>query len=172
MTVLILIKIHTMTLLKIKKLIFLLILFNSSAGLCAQNGNVATGDDISGAGGGVNYSIGQLAYKALSGTMGNINQGLQQAYEIFTVGYHDQRFNISLSVYPNPVSDNLIISMHEFGTDKFYYEMSDMNGKRISSDKITAANTIIDVRILPASSYLCNIIKENKIIKSFKIIKN
>ena len=119
----------------------------------SQNNFVSTGANISGSGGILSYSVGQLAYSDLNGLSGGIHQGVQQPYEIYTVGIEDVKLNISLSIYPNPAYDNLVIRMEEFESKNFNYQLMDFNGKLLISNKILDRQTIIDVRILPLSAY-------------------
>jgi len=65
----------------------------------------ASGGDASGSGGTVAYSVGQIVYSTSTGTTGSVAQGVEQAYEISSVGIKETALNISLSVFPNPTSD-------------------------------------------------------------------
>ena len=69
----------------------------------------ATGRDASGSGGTAAYSLGQVVYTTNSGTSATVSQGVQQAYEIFTIGIKETELNISLSVFPNPTIYNLTL---------------------------------------------------------------
>jgi len=52
----------------------------------AQESTNASGGDAIGSGGSVGYSIGQLLYTTSTGSNGRVAQGVQHAYEIFTIG--------------------------------------------------------------------------------------
>ena len=78
-------------------------------GLHAQESPTASGGDATGSGGTVDYSVGQVAYITNVNASGTVSQGVQQAYEIFTVGIQEAELNISLSVFPNPTADNLTL---------------------------------------------------------------
>jgi hypothetical protein len=80
----------------------------------AQESINSSGGDATGIGGTVSYSIGQLAFISYTNASGIVSQGVQQAYEIFTVGIKEAELNISLSVFPNPTSDNLILQVNDF----------------------------------------------------------
>jgi hypothetical protein len=51
---------------------------------------------VSVSGGTIAYSIGQTIYSFESGSNGNVNQGVQQSYEIYTVKIDKNSNNISL----------------------------------------------------------------------------
>jgi len=110
----------------------------------SQSNFVSTGANISGSGGTLSYSVGQLAYKSLNSISGSINQGVQQPYEIYTVGIEDVKLDVSLSVYPNPAFDKLVISMEEVDSKIFSYQLMDLQGNLLSSNKILDKQTIID----------------------------
>ena len=61
------------------------ILFIATIGLFAQSQTTASGGEASGSGGTVSYTVGQTAYQTNVGTGGTVTEGLQQAYEIFSV---------------------------------------------------------------------------------------
>ena len=52
----------------------------------AQESVNSTGGNATGSGGTVAYSVGQVVYTANTGSSGNVEQGVQHAYEILVVG--------------------------------------------------------------------------------------
>jgi len=62
----------------------------------------ASGGDASGSGGSVAYSVGQIVYTTSTGTTGSVAQGVEQAYEISSVGIKETALNISLSIFQIP----------------------------------------------------------------------
>ncbi|OJV38872.1 MAG: hypothetical protein BGO29_10685 [Bacteroidales bacterium 36-12] len=140
--------------------------------LQAQQSTVASGGDASGSGGFVSFSIGQVVYYTDSGTTGTVAQGIQHAYEIFTVGVQDVKFNFLLSVFPNPTTERLILQAENYDTEKLRYQLFDMQGKLLKSELISTNRTEINMSGLTSGNYLLIISTENKSIKQFKIIKN
>ena len=141
-------------------------------GLHAQESVNATGGDATGSGGTVAYSIGQVVYTTNTDASGTVSQGVQQAYEIFTVGIKETELNILLTVFPNPTSDNLSLQISDYNNEKLSYKLFDMQGKQLSNGQITAQQTQIDMTGLPTATYFVNIVnQENKKVQSFKIIK-
>ena len=53
--------------------------------LVAQTAFVSVGGDIISEQSSISFSVGQLAYQAVSGTQASINQGVQQPWEIYVV---------------------------------------------------------------------------------------
>ncbi len=139
----------------------------------AQQGTTAAGGDASGTGGTVSYTVGQVVYTANTGTSGTVSQGIQQAYQIITVGIKEAELNISLSVFPNPTLDNLTLQISDYKNEKLLYQLFDMQGKLLSNGQVTAQQTEINTAILSAATYFINVVnQEKKTIQLFKIIKN
>ena len=99
----------------------------------AQESTNATGGDASGSGGTVAYSVGQVVYTTNTDASGTVNQGVQQPYEIFTVGIKETELNISLSVFPNPTADNLTLQISDYNNEKLSYQLFDMQGKLLNN---------------------------------------
>ena len=159
---------------KIKFMLLLLLTIFSFDLVAQATHNVlsASGGDASGTGGSVAYSLGQVVYTTNIGTSGSIAQGIEQAYEIYSVGINDSKLAISLSIFPNPTSDFLILKIQDYLNENLRFQLVDENGKLISNDQITALETQIEMRALARASYFLNILKNNEIMQSFKIIKN
>jgi len=163
-----------------KKLSFLfIILLNLWAvptGLQAQqiySSVAASGGNASGAGGSVSYSVGQTFYVTAFGTNGSVSQGVQQPYEISVITGIDDIFGIDLnfSVYPNPTSGMLTLKVENDELNDFSYELFDISGRKIRIEKLMDRETRIDMADLNSSTYILRVIKANKEVKSFKIIK-
>ena len=156
------------------KLSAVLLLGLGLTGLQAQESVNATGGNASGSGGSISYSVGQVAYQTHTGTNGSVAQGVQQAYEISVITAIEQAKGISLSVtaYPNPTTDYLTLEVKDFEFSTLSFQLYDMNGKLLQSEKITGNQTsILTSNLLPAS-YFVKVIQGNKEVKTFKIIKN
>ncbi len=139
----------------------------------AQGSANSSGGNATGSGGSVAYSVGQIIYTTNTGSSGTVAQGVQHAYEIFTVGLKKSELNISLTAFPNPTEDNLTLQISENNNEKLNYQLFDMQGKLLSNGEITEQQTIINTGNLPSATYfICIVNQENKKIQSFKIIKN
>ncbi|MCZ2276321.1 MAG: T9SS type A sorting domain-containing protein [Bacteroidia bacterium] len=139
----------------------------------AQESVNATGGDATGSGGTVAYSVGQVAYTTNTDASGTVSQGVQQAYEIFTVGIKETELNIPLSVFPNPTTHNLTLQISDYHNEKLSYQLFDMQGKLLNSGQVTSQQTQINTANLPAATYFIDVVsQENKKVQSYKIIKN
>ena len=139
----------------------------------AQESSNASGGDAIGIGGTIAYSVGQIVYTSNTGVTGTVNQGVQHAYEIFTVGIKETALNISLTAFPNPTTDNLTLQISNYNNEKLMYQLFDMQGKQLSNGQVTAQQTQINMNGFPSATYFINVVNhENKKFQSFKIIKN
>jgi hypothetical protein len=139
----------------------------------AQVSSNSSGGNAIGAGGTVSYTIGQLDYTTNTGSTGNINQGVQHAYEIFTLGIVESTRNFALIAYPNPTIENLTLQISNFNNERFSYQLYDTQGKLLKSGQITSDLTEINTSSLTRATYFINVVnQENKKVQSFKIIKN
>jgi hypothetical protein len=139
----------------------------------AQESVNATGADSFGSGGSIAYSLGQVVYTTNTSAFGKVSQGVQQAYDIFTVGINETDLNVSLSVFPNPSSDYLTLQVNDFELSNLNYQLFDIQGKLLSNGKVTAKQTQINTSSLSPATYFINVeTQENKKVQSFKIIKN
>lgn len=139
----------------------------------AQNTILSSGSDATGPGGSVSYSIGQIVYNTNSNpTSGSVSQGVQQPYETYVLGIEDNSIDVELTIYPNPVSDVLYLTVDELMGDDLNYHLIDLTGKTIERGKLLNHTTKISLLQLPPSTYILEVKKENNNIKSFKILKN
>jgi len=159
------------------KLIAVLLLGAGLTGLQAQEVLPATGGNASGGGGTVSYTVGQVIYTTNTGTNGSVAQGVQQPYEIFVVIGLPEVIGINLvvSAYPNPTTDNLILKtdasvLHII--QSMYYQLFDVNGKLLESNKIESNETRIVVSSYTHATYFLKVIQGDKEVKTFKITKN
>ena len=132
----------------------------------------ATGGDATGIGGTVAYSVGQIVYTTSTGTTGSVAQGVEQAYEIYSVGIKETALNISLSVFPNPTSDFLTLKVQDYNNEALSYNLLDEQGKLVLNEQIITQDTQVAMSTLARGAYFINIVQANKKIQTFKIIKN
>jgi hypothetical protein len=156
------------------KLSAVLLLGLGLTGLQAQTSVNATGGNASGSGGSASYSVGQVVYTTHTGTSGSVEQGVQQPFEISVVtGIEEAKgINLSVTAYPNPTTDYLQLKVESEKLKDLSFQLYDMNGKLLQSEKITGNQTSIAMSSLVPATYFVKVIQGNKEVKTFKIIKN
>jgi hypothetical protein len=165
---------------KIKKqILIILMLINTIIEIKAQEAIPSSGGNVLGTGGTVSYTVGQVVYLSNTGTDGSVLQGVQQPYEIYVVtGIENQPDNnLTIKVYPNPVSTNLTLEIAIQAIRGLSYHLVDIAGKILENKKIIASVTEIHLEQFPSSTYFLKVIQDDltssKIeLKTFKIIKN
>ncbi|QOD60984.1 T9SS type A sorting domain-containing protein [Polaribacter haliotis] len=152
-------------------LIFFFLLTNTLLVFCQNSINTSSGN-VKTNNGSFTYSVGQIFNNQYSSTKGSISFGVQNAYEIYTtLGLLNTDINLKMAVYPNPIVNNLNLSIKNYITKDLTFVIYDILGKKQIANKILAEQTIINVKKLPNTIYFLKIIKNNKPIKIFKIIK-
>ena len=137
----------------------------------AQSDIVPTGGTATGNGGTVTYTIGQIAVKSYGDGGTSISEGVQQPYEIQTIGIDNYpSITLNAMVYPNPTTSNLqlAISNEEFEGE---VKVFDTNGKYLYSKKIEGKKTEIPMSDLATGTYFVNVLNGTQILKSFKVVK-
>ncbi len=137
--------------------------------LLAQENSVSAGGETIGSGGSSSYSVGQTNYTFQTNGNVNIIEGVQQPYEISVLEIKDFGLINNISVFPNPTTQFVTISIQEF--EGLEYQLFDINGRLIQSGKLSNSETTINVSQLPQATFLLNILKNNSIGNTFKIIK-
>jgi hypothetical protein len=139
----------------------------------AQQTTDCAGGNASSTGGSVSYSLGQIFYEYDSDITGNISQGVQHAFEIYSLGIYESTLNQNISISPNPSTELLTINITESKSKNLIFKLYDIQGKVIFSGHINEPVTTINMSRIPAAIYYVNIEnRQNQILQSFKIIKN
>lgn len=160
---------------KLKKVVFSVLSFGLGlTGLQAQEATPATGGVATSNAGSVSYSVGQILYTNNTGVGGSEAQGVQQPYEISEVTgvYDTKEYDLSISVYPNPTTDFLILKVERDYVENLSYQLFDVNGKLIENKKIEGNETSIPTSNFEPAIYFLQVTEGNKEVKKFKIIKN
>ncbi|MBZ0242809.1 MAG: T9SS type A sorting domain-containing protein, partial [Bacteroidales bacterium] len=118
-------------------------------------------------------------YNTNTGTNGSVAEGIQQPYEISVVTGLEEVLGINLSVssFPNPTNDYLTLTIDNsdktnHNLSQLAYQLYDMNGELLQSEKITGNQISIVMSNLVPATYFVKAVQANKEIKTFKIIKN
>jgi hypothetical protein len=154
----------------IKPLFFFAFSFSFLSAL-AQEGTVASGGEAVGVGGQLSYSVGQVVYTSNTNKEGiSVSQGIQQAYEIIRTGGNPESSQFA-TVYPNPVTDYLVLEVTGYSFHDLRCELYDAIGKFISSQVIISDKTYVDMSLLAAGTYSLAIYQSSTQFDTFKIIK-
>ncbi len=153
-------------------IIFSGLLFGAVFGSSAQDALSSVGGDGTGSGGSEAYSVGLVVFTEVTGPGGSASQGIEHAYEIFPVSVQETEYVLTLNVFPNPTTDQLLMQVLQADQFNLQYELSDAQGKRLLDGSTTSSQTVLNTSALPVGVYFLNIFQNNQSIRTFKIIKN
>ena len=159
-----------------KKFTIFAILFCIAGIVAAQSAVVSVGGDAQGNGGSVSYTVGQLAVESAANSNGSITvlEGVQQPYEIMTVGVDDYpQIALDAVVYPNP-TDNLAqlrLNGFEIPAAGLRAILYDGSGKRLQTIPVTGDLTPFQIGQYATGTYYLEVRDEKRILKTFKLIR-
>lgn len=154
---------------KHKKWIALAFLLSAYGGLHAQEATLAAGGEVTGSGGTGSYTVGQVVYRAYTGSNGSVSPALLSVYNVSTVSISEASIDIELSTYPNPTAHNLTLKVDKIAD--LTYHLYNMNGELVESKKVSEHSTFIEMQNLLASTYILKVTKNKQAVKTFQIIK-
>lgn len=137
----------------------------------SQSAIVPMGGDIEGSGITISYTIGQIAVQSYGEGSTSISEGVQQPYEIQTIGIDNYPgITLNAMVYPNPTLGNVQLTMNNV---QFEGEVRvfDLNGKFLFSKKIEGETTVIPMSDLATGTYFVNVLNGTQVLKTFKVVK-
>jgi hypothetical protein len=155
---------------------FLMITFfiGLSEVISAQQAITAGGGSATGDGGSVSYTVGQIAFRSISGTDAVITQGVQQPYEISVVTAIRKIEEITLEsiVYPNPTMGKVKLVLGSYDNEDLRFRLTDINGALLQDKIIENKETEISMENLSSSVYFLKVIRKNREVKVFRIVKH
>jgi hypothetical protein len=153
-------------------IVFCMFVFGTA--IQAQNAIPASGGNDFGYGGSVSFTVGQTFYTTNPGTNGSVAQGVQQPYEISIVTGIEEAKDISLEilVYPNPATEFVKLKIENYEVQNLRFQLYDINGSLLQDNKVEDNETIIVMINYVSATYFLKVTDKNKVIKTFKIIKN
>jgi hypothetical protein len=140
---------------------------------CAQQSITSGGGTVTDNGGSLSVSIGQVAYTSHTGDTGTVSQGVQQPYEISSLGIEtdDLAYSLSFQAFPNPSEGPLILKGEIPKGRKVIWQLTDSHGRILDSRKIISDETQLDLSKRTPGLYFLRLVRGNQMVRSFKIIK-
>ncbi len=94
---------------------------------------------------------------------------------IFTCGFlTDIKYfeDTKLKIAPNPTAGNVTLTISNFESDKYQYQVMNLSGMVLETNKINQNNQIVDLSKLSNGMYFVRILDDNRVSKVEKIIVN
>lgn len=149
------------------------IMLFGAAMMYAQESVAIAGGEAAGSGGSSSYTIGQVVYKSESGSSFSTSQGVQHAYEVFEISDKDELANASLqlTLYPNPTEDQLNLALENPEEGNVSYQLFSPSGQLLANGNLKESTTSIAMKKFAAGTYFIKVSRNDKPIRTFKIIK-
>lgn len=170
----------------------ILIIFLTTTSMYGQSSFVSAGGSSAEEKESVSFSLGQVFCHSFNDDANKVfvTEGVQQTYELLVAELNNEdpelaffkneniqegistiSENIQMKVFPNPVTQYLTIGLEE-EADNIEYAIYNLSGQLMSSRKIVNTTTKVDLTSIIDGVYIMRIVKNNTLLKSFKIIKN
>lgn len=158
---------------RITTLIVSLLCFAGAA--FAQSAIVPIGGDAQSNSGSVSYTVGQIAVQTSTNSDGvSVGEGVQQPYEIMTVGV-DEYPHIVLNavIYPNPTDNiaQLQLNGFEIPADGLRAFLYDGNGKMLQNINVTEDLTSFQIGQYATGTYYLELRDGRRVLKTFKVVR-
>jgi len=129
----------------------------------------SNGNFYSNSAGQLSTTLGEPVISTVNNGTNELTQGFQQT-KITVTGIEDYQTEFNMNVYPNPVSEQVTIEIKEI-KEAISFSIYTTEGKLIMTSKLTELQTKLNIEGFAKGNYFLNITEQNKIIKTYKIIK-
>lgn len=145
-------------------------------GIFAQSAIVPVGGNAQSNSGSVSYTVGQIAVQTVNSDNGSVSvaEGVQQPYEIMTVGVDDYpEIILNAVVYPNPTENlaQLELNGFEIPTSGLRAILHDANGKLLQILDVTEDLTSFQIGQYATGTYYLELRDGNRLLKTFKLVR-
>ena len=152
-----------------KQTLFTLTLVLTNIAVFGQQGFVSSGTTVSTSSGNLTYVAGQMTHQ----TSEKIHFGLLQVFETTNEVLNiSELSNFEISVFPNPTAQFLEVRNEVKSPTYLKYQVIDLQGRLVLHGQLPEAGPRIDLTNLARHQYQLLLFNDNKLIKTFKIIKN
>lgn len=154
---------------KILLLLFLLGVFLSRAP--AQEAVVSGGGYAAEGTKSISWSLGELAIETLVSEDLILTQGFQQGWVLITAVEEIADPDFHLIIYPNPVSENLMIEVPESQLGGLRFQVFDLSGSLLMSEPLKETFRELSFGTMEPGIYMVRFIQEGETKKTVRIIK-
>lgn len=140
----------------------------------AQSAIIPVGGDSQSSTGSVSYTVGQVAVQTSSNGTVSVVEGVQQPYEIQTVGVDDYpQITVNAVVYPNPTENQIQLHLNglDMLTDGLRANLYDGNGKLLQTASVIEEITSFYIGQYATGTYLLELRNGRRVLKTFKIVR-
>lgn len=137
----------------------------------AQQVTASAGAEHKNANGSVTFTLGELVIAALQGGGTQLTQGFHQNnIQVTVTAVFDPIFS-SVKVFPNPTAERVFIHLGNSSLNGSTYRLHDLNGRQLSAGNIRGKQATIEVASYVPGIYVLTILKDEKTMITYQIIK-
>ncbi len=117
----------------------------------------------------VSWTIGEPVSETYSTSSQILTQGFHQS-KLSVIGIYDiSSDDMLISLFPNPTQDFVNLKVGDY--ENLTFQLFSFDGKLVQTNKLLSEKTEIKMNSLSSSTYFLKILKGNKLIKTYQIIK-
>ena len=157
-----------------KKIFTLIIIFMGTTAAFAQSAIVPVGGDAQNNNGSVSYTVGQIATQFKGDQSFSVAEGVQQPYEIMTVGVNEfPQITLNAVVYPNPTENIAQLQLNglDIPIGGFHAVLYDDNGKLLQRLNVTEDITTFQIGHYATGTYFLELRDGKRVLKTFKVVR-
>jgi len=143
-------------------------LLHASVSSLAQEVVTPQGDSYTNSNGSIEFTIGEVVINTGTDGGNDLTQGFHQTNWNF-VSIEDHVPSYEIIIFPNPTSEILTIKTNTF--ENVNYTLYDSQGKLVIQDKLSSAQTPIEVSHLAPGAYALILNNDTQNLKTFQLIK-
>jgi hypothetical protein len=119
----------------------------------------------------MSWTLGETMTESLSNTNSTLTQGFNQTKLVITAIGTLVELQYVIVAYPNPTSDFVFLKTDSKNLKNLEYVLYESTGSMLLRKTISSTIESIDFRGLAAGVYLLEVLENQKLVKTFKIIK-
>lgn len=147
--------------------VFLMITRNIDAQeVVASSGNNHETGEMS-----ISWTLGETVIETYSSADMILTQGVQQPAIVVSTMTEEPDLEFQITAFPNPTSADVTISTNTGQTQSFKYRVYDVQGRLVSSNNLLGTVTRVAFDDLQPGTYFLKITRDEKPVKTFKIMK-
>lgn len=150
-------------------LIAVLLFFSCS--MYAQNIVSTNGGHFSSTNYQLSWTIGEPVIETGNSDNRMITQGMHQSKLIVTSVKEIEGLQLTIIAYPNPAIDYVQLEVESTKDEGLDYHFYGMDGSLLRKGRLTNNRVKITMQEYIPSTYLLNVVDNNRVLKTFKIIK-
>lgn len=157
-----------------KSLLFILLtmlIAKLSPSIQAQEVIASSGNYFQNENGTISWTLGEPVIETYSSADIILTQGFQQPVLMVSTFVEGPDLDFHLTAFPNPTSAHVNISTDALQGESLMYRVYDVQGRFISSNRLVGTQTRVAFDDFQPGTYFIRITRDEKPVKTFKIIK-